>query len=477
MEKIMKKTFILDTNALIYNARAIYHFGNNDVIIPFVVLEEIDRLKTKPEKVGESARKVNREIEKLRVLAKQQNSNLSSGVILDNGGRFMIWAPAVSVPNFLDKEKADNVIISTALEIKTRRPNEEIIVVSKDINVRIKCDAMGLVVEDFNDHLDVEEIYDGTAPDMYIEEYMSVRLHAGEKVPVSEVLDAVIDGTMPEFELFPNMYAKLLGPVGPNSTKNPSVLVKFKESEQHGYLVEKIREHKMWGVAGQNVEQRYAIDALMDPSVSLVTLSGFAGTGKTLCAIAAALEQTDLFGKNKAGGTITKKSSGSSGKSYSRIMISRPLEPFHKEIGFLPGNLNEKMAPWLSPLWDNMEFLFRNANQGKQEIEAFVESGVIEIRALTHIRGSSIANSFIIIDECQNLTKHELKTILTRVGNGSKLVLTGDVEQIDNPHLDKLNSGLAIVIELFKDAGITSHVTLKKGLRSELATLAIKKFE
>ncbi len=476
----MKKTFILDTNALIYNCRAIYHFGDNDVVIPFIVLEEVDRLKTKGEKVGESARKVNRELEKLRVLAKSQNSSLSMGVELESGGTFKIWTPSVSVHDSIpDKEKADNIIISTAMEIKKIRRNERVIVVSKDLNVRVKCDALGLEVEDFNDHLEVEEIYDGSAPDMHITEHLSNRLHAGEKVPMEEFIDG-LNQAMPEFELFPNMYAKLLAPVGINSTKNPSVLVKFKESEQHGFTVEKIKEHKMWGVAGQNVEQRYAIDALMDPSVSLVTLSGFAGTGKTLCAIAAALEQTDLFVVGNAAGSgkpSTPKKASSGPRPYNRIVISRPLEPFHKEIGFLPGDLNEKMSPWLSPLWDNMEYLFRNNNQGRKDIDMFIDSGAIEIRALTHIRGSSIGHSFIIIDECQNLTKHELKTILTRVGNGSKLVLTGDVEQIDNPHLDKLNSGLAIVIELFKDAGITSHVTLKKGLRSELATLAIKKFE
>ena len=211
--------------------------------------------------------------------------------------------------------------------------------------------------------------------------------------------------------------------------------------------------------------------------MSLVTISGAAGTGKTLLALAAALEQTNLFPNEKREKKYREEDDGpGSSYPYRRIIMSRPLEPFHKEIGFLPGSIEDKMDPWLAPVWDNLEFLFRGED-GKKTIDMLREQGIFEIRALTHLRGSSIRDAFIIVDEAQNLNQHEMKTIITRAGHNSKLILIGDVEQIDNQHLDRRNSGLSVVAELFRDSKIAAHITLTKGQRSKLATLAVERFQ
>ncbi len=466
----MKRTFVLDTNALIYNSQAIYKFGNNNVVLPFVVLEEVDGLKTREGLTGASARQVNRELEKIRNLALEQGSTLSQGVDLPTGGRFQIWSSKVEVKSPLDSKKADNIIITTALEVQRMRPDEKVTLISKDINVRIKCDSIGIEAEDFFDTVQVDRLYSGIVETQYLSKESLDDLYSDKALDVCDDLEEEVLNSLSE-----NEYGRISAHQG-----NTNALVKYVsegEGQNKRWSAEIVGKQRAWKIEGRDSEQKYALDALLDPSVSLVTISGAAGTGKTLLALAAALEQTNLFPNEKREKKYREEDDGpGSSYPYRRIIMSRPLEPFHKEIGFLPGSIEDKMDPWLAPVWDNLEFLFRGED-GKKTIDMLREQGIFEIRALTHLRGSSIRDAFIIVDEAQNLNQHEMKTIITRAGHNSKLILIGDVEQIDNQHLDRRNSGLSVVAELFRDSKIAAHITLTKGQRSKLATLAVERFQ
>ena len=434
-----KKTYVLDTNVYLTDASAINSFGINDVLIPLKVLEEIDKHKKRQDSVGLNARQIIRTLDELR-----QKGSLKKGVRIAKGKGIVFARPQdMSVlPEELDKTDPDNTIISAALAEKRDNPNRKIIVVTRDINMRIKCDALDLPSEDFNADqivLDSEHLFSGFTEHL-VDEQIVDQFYNGEDIEVSK----------DEIKLYPNQLIMLVS----NANHKKTAIAKFTRYEDP--LQKIINYDGVWGVRSRNKEQAFALDILMNPDISVVSLVGKAGSGKTLCAIAAALEQT------------LESSKGES--PYKRVVVSRPIQPMGKDIGYLPGSMEEKMTPWLMPIQDNLEFLMGD----KRTLDIYIENGTIEVEALTYIRGRSIANAFIVIDEAQQLTKHEIKTILTRVGEGTKVVFTGDIEQIDNVYVDETSNGLTYVVEKFKYYDLAGHIILKKGERSKVATLAAK---
>ena len=434
-----KKTYVLDTNVYLTDASAINSFGINDVLIPLKVLEEIDKHKKRQDSVGLNARQIIRTLDELR-----QKGSLKKGVRIAKGKGIVFARPQdMSVlPEELDKTDSDNTIISAALAEKRDNPNRKIIVVTRDINMRIKCDALDLPSEDFNADqivLDSEHLFSGFTEHL-VDEQIVDQFYNGEDIEVSK----------DEIKLYPNQLIMLVS----NANHKKTAIAKFTRYEDP--LQKIINYDGVWGVRSRNKEQAFALDILMNPDISVVSLVGKAGSGKTLCAIAAALEQT------------LESSKGES--PYKRVVVSRPIQPMGKDIGYLPGSMEEKMTPWLMPIQDNLEFLMGD----KRTLDIYIENGTIEVEALTYIRGRSIANAFIVVDEAQQLTKHEIKTILTRVGEGTKVVFTGDIEQIDNVYVDETSNGLTYVVEKFKHYDLAGHIILKKGERSKVATLAAK---
>ena len=426
-----RKTFILDTSVLLYDKESIHSFKNHDVVIPLVILDELDRFKDKPGLLGENARYVNRFLDSLRGRGK-----IFEGINLDNNQSLRVERNYKSfIPSTLDETFGDNQIIGTCLYLKEKNPESKVTVVTKDINFRVKCDALEIESEDYyKDRIvsDSEEVYTGQIeldiPQDVFEKFFS------EKKP--------IQASIFDRELFPNQYV-----VG-KSHEGSSLLGVVKEDMIHP-LVKDI--DPLVRVSARNKEQKFALDLLTRPDVPLVTLTGIAGSGKTFLTLMAAL-------------------SGINSDRYERIVFTRSIQPVGREIGFLPGDLDSKMDPWISPLVDN----FRHAFKDVTYFEAMRDKRKIEIAPLTFIRGRTFNKSIIIVDEAQNATIHELKTIITRAGEDSKIILLGDIEQIDTPYIDTLSSGLTVVIEKFKNEKISGHITLKKGERSKLATLASK---
>ena len=445
-----KKNYILDTSVYLTSAKSIYDFGKNDVIIPLKVLEEVDKHKKRQDGVGSQARQFIRILDSFR-----EKGSLKKGVRIETGkGLVMVYDRGATdtslLPPDLDPDVPDHIIIATALTVAQTQPERKSIMVSRDINMRVICDAIGLPAQDYNaakavDHL--EKLYSGF--DTYLVDDQTIdRFYSGE--------DVFIDADELPRTFHPNQYLLLVS----NASDKKTALAKF---INYNNPLKKVVHDNLpsWGIQSRNKEQAFAIDLLLDPSVEIVSLIGKAGSGKTLCAIAAGLEQT--VGVNmKAGKEKTQ---------YSRMIVSRPIMPMGKDIGFLPGTMEEKMHPWLMPIQDNLQFLMGN---DKTMLEQYTDKGIIEIEALTYIRGRSISNAYIIIDEAQNLTAHEIKTIITRAGEGTKIVLTGDIEQIDNAYTDETSNGLAYAIEKFKYYELSGHITLQKGERSKVATLAAK---
>jgi len=442
----MKKTYILDTSVYLTNAEAVFAYGNNDIVIPLVVLEELDGQKKRQDMVGANARRIIRTLDNLR----EKGSLVDSVRIGKRKGLISVQDYDKNIlPLSYDSEMADNKIIATALTEKKNNPKRKVILVSRDINMRVKCDAVSLQTESYSDEHIVKDksyLYSGFATHL-VDDAVIDQFYDGEKL----YLDSE------DIKLCPNQFVMLVS----NSNEKKTALAKFKN---HNTPISKLvndGKKEIWGIKARNKEQSFAIDLLTDPHIKILTLVGKAGSGKTLCAIAAALEQVLEQNENK----------NHSGDYYRRVIVSRPIQPLGKDIGYLPGTMEEKMAPWLGPIDDNLKFLMKN---DKTMLSHYVDKGLIEIEALTYIRGRSISNAFIIIDEAQNLTNHELKTIITRVGEGTKIVLTGDIEQIDNIYVDETSNGLTHAVEKFKNYDIAGHVTLTKGERSAVATLASK---
>jgi len=441
----IKKNYVLDTSVYLTEANSIFKFGRNDIFIPLKVLEEIDGHKKRQDSVGANARHFIRILDELRA-----KSSLEKGVRIGKGlGIVKVMSygclkDAIFPPD-LDIRHPDHTIIATAMAVQVTDTNRKTIVVSRDINMRVICDSIGLIAEDYVSEKAVmssEELYKGFVTQA-VDEQVIDRYYGNEEIMISK------DETDEAWQ--PNQYIMMVS----NSNEKKSALARF---ENHHTPLRKI-VHKTipdWNITARNKEQAFAIDLLMDPTVKIVTLVGRAGSGKTLMAIAAGLQQTI--------GLRTDNN------HYDRLIVSRPVQPLGKDIGFLPGTLEEKMLPWLMPIQDNLKFLMGD----RSNLQMYMEKGKIEVEALTYIRGRSIANAFIIIDEAQNLTKHEIKTIITRIGEGTKIVLTGDIEQIDNVYVNETSNGLAHAVEKFKEHYLAGHVTFRKGERSELATLASK---
>jgi len=434
----MKKTYVLDTNVLLTEANSIFSFKNNDIIIPLKVLEEIDKHKKRQDGVGQNARKSIRILDELR-----EKGNLHTGVRLEKGKGILyikMYDPTL-IPTGLDETDADNQIITTAITEKHLNPKRKVSVVSRDINMRIKCDAVQIPSEDYNEDQvvsTVEELYDGFTTHL-VDSQIIDRFYNGEKI-TSEMIEGRFNA---------NEFIMLIS----NSNPKHTALVKCISMDGELREVTDFKNKGVWGLRPRNKEQMFALDLLMDDNIPIISIIGKAGCGKTLLALASGLDQ--VLEQNK----------------YKKLVVSRPVQPVGRDIGYLPGTLGEKMQPWLKPIQDNLEFLMGDK---KDTMEIFIDNGTIEVEALTYIRGRSISNAFVIIDEAQNLSVHELKTIVTRIGENSKIILTGDIEQIDNTYLDSTSNGLSYAIEKFKIEDIAGHITLKKGERSKVATLASK---
>ncbi len=449
----MKKIYVLDTSVCLSDSNCIFDYDNNDVIIPLKVLEEIDGHKKRQDAVGAQARSVIRLFDELR-----EKGSLQKGVRLGKGkGILRVATHGVSgLPDDLNCEHNDHIIISTALAEKNSQEKRKVILVSRDINMRVIADSIGVLSEDYDKNQAIRkesELYSGFVNHL-VDEQMVDQFYSGESVFIDKE---------EKVGLLPNQFIMLVS----NTNEKKTALCRFM-----GYMwpLQKVQEYKngLWGVHARNKEQSFALDLLMDPEVQIVSLIGKAGSGKTLLAIAAGLEQVV---SNKTVMSTAFDSKGFSAGLYRRLVVSRPVQPMGKDIGFLPGTMEDKMKPWLAPIEDNLKFL---TGDDSSTLEMYMEKGIIEMEALTYIRGRSIANAFIIIDEAQNLSRHEVKTILTRAGEGTKIVLTGDVEQIDNIYINETSTGLVHAVERLKKFDIAGHITLRKGERSKLATVAAK---
>jgi len=431
----MRKVYVLDTNVLLHDPSSLLRFEDNQVVIPIDVIQEVDRFKHEQTERGHNAREVSRRLDCLR-----NGSSLAKGVELENGIELRVYCDPQDAQLTMGG-KADNNILRIAGTIQREQPDVPVIIVTKDINLRIRADAMGLRAEDYeSDRVVLADLYTG---------------HTEFTLPVSDVESLRQGGA-------------LAAPDGGESlSPNQFVLVKPDDGSKNTVLVRRdgvepvLRrlgqfEGGVCGIMPRNKEQFYALDAMLDNRVKLVTVMGKAGTGKTLLAVAAALHQV----------LVRKKSRG--------VVVARPTIAVGKELGFLPGDIENKMAPWMRPIVDTIEFLFDSAKQiaRKGDFHALFKSGVIEIQPLSYIRGRSISNRFIVVDEAQNLSPLEVKTIITRVGYASRVVMTGDPYQIDNPYVDSASNGFNYLVNRFRPEAIAAHVELRRGERSELAELA-----
>jgi PhoH-like ATPase len=431
LKKNFDKIYVVDTNVILHDPNSIFQFKDNLVIIPIVVLEEIDTFKKGQNENGRNSRQFSRELDKLI----SSVENVSEGMPLNNSGFLKID---------LDNGEgitADNRIIETAVREKNKNKSKKVIVISKDINLRIKAQAKGVEAQDYNkDKVSSEEMYSG----VYVQECDS-------SVIDSLYSDKFLEVSSVDIKLFPNQYVvfKNIGSkqkgIGRFDAKN-GVIVPLKN---YG-------KGDVFGIKHKNLEQSIALDLLLNDDIKLVSLVGKAGTGKTLLAVASGLKKTIEEEK------------------YTKLLISRPIIPMGKDLGYLPGDINEKMSPWMKPIFDNLEFLMggSSSNSRSDAYKDLTENKFVEVEPLTYIRGRSLPKQFMIVDESQNLTIHEMKTIISRAGEGTKIILTGDCHQIDNPYVDSESNGLARIVEAFKGESIAGHITLLKGERSELAEIA-----
>jgi PhoH-like ATPase len=437
------KNYILDTNVVLHDPNALLNFADNNVLIPIEVIEEIDRFKRESSELGQNARTVSRMLDGFR-----GEGSLSEGVKLPTGGKLKIafqkngqngHGHANGDSHIFNGNSVDNRILAFAAGIQKAQPKNPTILVSKDINLRIKADALGLMAEDYeNDRVLIQDLYTGMIEMSVSPEKMAAFRADGE---------LEINGGK---KYFPNEYCTLIDETNPKK----AALTKVDATGTKLVPIIDSRE-SVWGIKPRNREQHYAFDALLDDRVKLVTLMGKAGTGKTLMAMAAGLKRTVLD------------------REFRRLVVARPTISMGKELGFLPGSLEEKLAPWMQPIHDALEML-SDLNMGHDHRRSgdLMRSGSIVVEALSYIRGRSIANQFMVIDEAQNLTPLEAKTIITRVGHGTKIIFTGDPYQIDNPYVDSSSNGFNYIVSRFRDQAIAAHIELQKGERSELAELA-----
>ena len=434
-----RKIFVLDTSVILYDADAIMHFDEHDVGIPITVLEELDNFKKGNDIKNFEAREFIRLLDKL-----SQDHTLQNWIPLNgrSKGKFKVLMTASSkldAEKIFDEEKADHKILNAALQLKDEEKNRRVILVTKDINLRLKAKSLNLIAEDYET---------GKIKNVS-------KLHSGKTV-VEHVDTEVINGLYEEGHCTPTSVLKNGLPICNDyfilkSPKN-SVLAYYNPGEK---CLQKVEKKPVYGIKPRNAEQTFAIHAILNTEVRLVTLQGVAGTGKTLLALAGALEQR---------------------RNYKQIYLARPIVPLsNKDIGYLPGDIKSKLNPYMEPLWDNLKFIqnqFGDNDKEATRLTDMVNNEKLVITPLAYIRGRSLSNIFFIVDEAQNLTPHEVKTIITRAGEGTKVLFTGDIHQIDTPYLDSQSNGLSYLIDRIKDHPLYAHVTLEKGERSELANLA-----
>ncbi len=428
----MEKIFVLDTNVLLHSAKSLNAFGENRVVITLDVIEELDRFKKETSSRGRNARSVIRTLDSLR-----KKGSLSKGVKMENNGSLQIvlrTAPFAKTAT-LDPNITDNRILMAAHVLQ--HSGKKVIFVSKDINARIKADILGVHAVDFEKQsVDFDKLYTG---------WRNLPTNPKKFAALIKKQEMTSEG----MNLCPNEFVEFV-----NTGDGEKVL--FKHDHKLGRLFHLHEDKtKWWNISARSMEQRMAMDLLANPDVRLVTLMGQAGTGKTLLALAAGLQQV-----------INEK-------KYLKMLVSRPIMPLGKDIGYLPGSKEEKIEHWMDPIYDNLEFILSyKSAEAKVQIYQLLNEDRIVLEALTYMRGRSIPNQFIIVDEAQNLTPHEIKTIVSRAGHGTKMILTGDPYQIDNPYLDASSNGLSYAVERLKGHPLHGHVTLTKSERSDLASIA-----
>ena len=438
----MKKIFVLDTNVLLYSAQALEAFEDNIVVIPMTVIEELDKFKRDQDELGRNARQVIRKLDELR-----SRGRLSQGVPLDDSvepeksGMVRIIVSEGKLTSMADMGVADNRILNVAKMLRDEG-KYPVRFITKDLNLRLKADALDIDVEDYDtERIEYDDLYSGVQ-ELDTDSASLDTLRKEKNIPIP-------DGTL----VYPNQFLILKDSAEPSHS-----LLGWCRHDRIETLPDGVTD-RVWNVSPRSKEQRMALQLLMDPEIQVVSLVGQAGSGKTLLALAAALEQV-------AKGTL-----------YDKILVSRPIAPMGRDIGFLPGDKDEKLTQWMQPIYDNLGFLLHSGKadtpqQIRRQIDELKRSGKLEIEALTYIRGRSIPRQFVIVDEAQNLTPHEIKTIVSRSGEGTKMVLTGDPSQIDSPYLDSTTNGLTYLAERFKPLAIHGHITLRKSERSALAAAA-----
>ena len=467
------KHFVLDTNIVLHNPDAIFVFKEHHVVIPFMVIEELDKMKRKEDDLGRNARACIRHLDRLRAIG-----SLSEGV---NWGQLLPMANTAHAvgpggatgtirvdmmdyprPSAIISDTPDNHIIAVALHLKQQ--GRRTVFVTKDLSARIKSDALGIVTEDFtNQRVDADSLYLGYFT-LDVEGELIDELYRDRLLPMSRLLDVMGEQSkqkpqiyLPD-EILPNEYVVLRN----KDDENHTGLARRLADTDHVIPVTGPRK-PVSGLMARNVQQIMVLDALMDDDIKFVTLLGGAGTGKTLLAIAAGMAK--VFGEER----------------FDKLLVARPIMPMGRDIGYLPGDIDEKLAAWMQPIFDNLQYLLStrgaqlqatDSHSVEQRIAKLMADGKLVLEPLTYIRGRSIPHQFMIVDEAQNLTPHEIKTIASRVGEGTKLILTGDIGQIDNPYLDQSSNGLAYAVEKMKGVRLFAHVTLAKSERSELASLA-----
>ncbi|MFQ6678611.1 MAG: PhoH family protein [Fidelibacterota bacterium] len=433
------KLFILDTNVILHDSECLYHFQDNDVVIPIAVIEELDKFKRGNEQVHYNAREFLRQLDKLSC-ADPEKDETSLG---ENQGTVRVvvnhnWHPDVEAS--FQEDNADNRIINCAFKLKEDHSNREVVLISKDTNMRLKARSLNLIAEDYTtDKVEsIEKIYTGVR---LIEDI------SGEAIDQLYSNQGFID---------PGLTKMIKSPIANENfilrNGHKSGLATYSPKEEHFVRVDKVNAY---GISPRNAEQSFSLKALIDPAIQIITITGKAGTGKTLLALASALEQRS---------------------KYRQIYLARPIVPLsNRDLGFLPGDIQSKIDPYMKPLFDNLSFIkhqFNKKDNRTTKIDEMLENDKLVITPLAYIRGRSFQNVFFIVDEAQNLTPHEIKTIITRAGEGTKFVFTGDIYQIDQPYLDSLSNGLSYLIHRFTDQPMYTHVTLQKGERSPLAELA-----
>lgn len=470
-----RKHFVLDTNVLLHNPNALFVFNEHHVVIPFAVIEELDKLKRQNDDIGRNARECIRHLDKLRVLGRLTEGvewatasptvGQASSAVTDDEGNVLAGDVRIDTtdhprPAMLREDSPDNRIIAVAWHLNEQ--GHRAVFVSKDLNARIKSDALGIRTEDFeNQKVDADRLYTGflhaSVPGSLIDELYAERMLAVER------LGEALKGLTPEGQ-----------GVSRTPHANEFVILRDAEDEGHTGLARRLADtdhlipveaprKPIYGILPRNVQQTMALELLLDEEVRLLTLLGSAGTGKTLVAVAAGMAKV-----------FTEK-------RYEKLLVARPIMPLGRDIGYLPGDKDEKLTAWMQPIFDNLNYLMSTrgvpmqtgeSQTAEQKIRKLMADGKLVLEPLTYIRGRSIPHQFMIVDEAQNLTPHEVKTIVSRVGEGTKVILTGDIQQIDNPYLDQSSNGLSYLIEKMKGLPMVGHVTLAKSERSELASIA-----